>query len=121
MIFQGILRRYFANWAAWDANGQRVCGDVSRNHAASPDYATLANRHAPANGDVASKPAVVADRYRLGVFLIGRRAVSFQVLVSVLPAEGMHRRQQGDIGANKDVVANRHRAAVNAGQVEVGV
>lgn len=56
----------------------------------------------------------------LGVFLVSRAAVGFDVRVSVLPAQGMHWRQQRDIGPHKDIVANRHRTAVNTGEVEVG-
>ena len=43
------------------------------------------------------------------------------VLISVLPAQRVHRGQQGHIRSHEYVVSDIHRTTVHAGEIEIGI
>lgn len=100
-------------------DGNDACGNIAGYDAARPDDTPFANGNACANGDVPCNPAVVPDGDGLRVFVVRKRPVGFLEHVAFLPAERMQGSVDGDIRAEKDVLADGDRCAVENGEVEV--
>ena len=93
--------------------------NVLGHHGAGADDAAFSDGHAAQHGDIAAEPAVRTDDDRPAVFVVVRRAVRRLAHVAVLPAQRMHRRQQGHIRPEQHIVADGDWRAVQHGEVEV--
>ncbi len=111
----------FLQYPARISDGNDACGDVAGHDAARPDDAPFADGNARADGDVACNPAVIPDGDGLRVFVVCKCSVGLLEYVAFLPAERMQGSVDGDIRAEKDVLADGDRCAVENGEVEVCV
>lgn len=94
---------------------------ISRNHAPGTDDAAVADRNAAADDDISAEPAVIADDYRLCVLKVVHTAVGPEANVALCGEHGVHGRQQAAIRPEKNIVADRHRAAVEHCEVKIRI
>ena len=91
------------------------------HYAPGTDDAAVANRNAAADGDISTDPAVIADNNRLCIFIVVHAAAGLEANVALCWEHGVHGRQQAAIRPEKNIIADRHRAAVEHCKVKIRV
>ena len=109
-----------SNYSARVACGKYAAWNIASNYRTGTDYRTLADCYAAADSNVTGNPAVGGDSYRLGVFFVGHYSATIFVHSALGRQQWMHGRYYAYSRANKYVIADIYRTAVEYRQVEVG-
>ena len=113
--------RQFAYYAAWVARGKYAARYIARNNGSCAYDRSCAYRYSAAYRYVACYPAIVAYRYRFGIFLVGEYAVRTAVHFAFIGEQWVYRGDDAYAAPDKCIVAYRYRRAIQHRQIKIGI